>query len=121
LAHQGDVYPASFAVVPYVIRVFASAPTTSDVSFLHFPTWIEICRKRNRITVPDFLSTDYFSSLKQLPSLIALAASREWDAKFVACSMAALAAAKGHADIAEAALELNPDIAVKFLEWLRDQ
>ncbi len=121
LAHQGDVYPASFAAVPYVIRVFASDPATSDVSFLHFPAWIEICRKRNRIAVPDFLSADYFDSLKQLPSLIALAASREWDAAFLACAMAALAAAKGHAVIAEAALELNPDDAEKFLKWLRDQ
>jgi hypothetical protein len=49
LAHQVDVYPASFAAVPHVIRVLASAPTTSDVSFLHFPSWVEICRQRNHV------------------------------------------------------------------------
>lgn len=121
LAHQGDVYPASFAAVPHVIALFAKAPATSDVSFLHFPAWVEICRQRNRVPVPDFLSADYFGSLKQLPPLIAVAAGRQWDGEFLVCALAALAAAKGEGIIAEAVLELNTQNAERFLSWLREQ
>ena len=121
LAHQGDVYPASFAAVPHVIRVLASAPANSDVSFFQFPAWVEICRQRSRIPVPDFLSADYFGSLRQLPSLIAEAASRDWDAEYLACVLSALAAAKGHGLIAEAVLELNAESAEKFLEAVDEQ
>ena len=120
LAHQGDVYTASFAAVPHVIRVLANAPAKSDVSFLHFPAWVEICRQRNRVPVPERLSAAYFGSLKQLPSLIAMTSSREWDSEFLVCAMAALAAAKGHGVVAEAALELNSENAEKFLGWLRE-
>jgi hypothetical protein len=121
LAHQGDVYPASFAAVPHVISVLASAPATSDISFFHFPAWVEICRQRNQIPVPEFLSADYFGSLRQLPSLIAAASSRNWDADYLACVLAALAAAKGHGVIAEAVLELNIENAETFLGWLRER
>jgi hypothetical protein len=56
LAHQGDVYPASFAAVPHVVR-----------------------------------------------------------------ALAALAAVKGSSDVAEAALELTPEVAGDFLAWLEDR
>jgi len=121
LAHQGDVYPASFAAVPHVVRIFAGAPTTSDVSFLQFPAWVEICRQRNRVPVPDFISLAYFKSLGQLPSLIAAAASRDWDDGYLACALAALAAAKGYGVVGAAVLELNTKNAEKFSDWLNQR
>lgn len=107
--------------VPHIIRLFANAPTTSDVSFLHFPAWVEICRQRNKVTVPEFLSAEYFEALRQLPSLIAAAASQDWGSEYLACALAALAAVKGHCIVAEAALELNAENAEKFLGWLSEQ
>jgi hypothetical protein len=121
LAHQGDVYPASFAAVPHIIRAFAGAPTTSDVSFLHFPAWVEICRQRDHVPVPDFVAAEYFASLSQLPSLIAAAASRDWDDGYLACALAALAAVKGHGIVGAAVLELNADNSQKFLDWLNER
>jgi hypothetical protein len=121
LAHQGDVYPASFAAVPHVIKVLGCAPANSDVSFFQFPAWVEICRQRSRIHVPDFLSAAYFGSLRQLPSLIAEAASRDWDGDYLACALSALAAAKGYGLVAEAVLELNAESAEKFLQAVNDQ
>ena len=96
-------YSASFAAVPHIIRAFASAPTTSDVSFLHFPALVEICRRRNKTPVPEFLLAEYFDALRQLPSLIAAAASQDWGSEYLACALAALAAVKGHGIVAEAA------------------
>ena len=39
LAHQGDVYSASFAAVPHVVEVLSTAPEVADFSFFQFPAW----------------------------------------------------------------------------------
>jgi hypothetical protein len=117
LAHQGDVYSASFAAVPYVVKALASAPTKADHSYFQFPAWVEICRSKNNVEIPEDLRAPYFDSMAQLPSLVAQAATRPWDSSFLACALAAVAAAKGQPAVAEAALELTPQVAQEFLEW----
>ena len=117
LAHQGDVYSASFAAVPHVVHAIASDPTKVDFGYFHFPAWIETCRLKNGVAIPDDLSAAYFAALKELPSLVAAAAARDWDGNFLACAMAALAASKGFGTVAEAALELDPETAEAFMEW----
>ena len=117
LAHQGDVYSASFAAVPYVVKALASAPTQADHSYFQFPAWVEICRSKNNVEIPGDLRAAYFDSMAQLPSLVAQAATRSWDPNFLACALAAVAAAKGQPAVAEAALELTPEVAREFLGW----
>jgi hypothetical protein len=121
LAHQGDVYPASFAAVPHVVRALATAPDRADAVYLQFPAWVEICRKRQGIAVPSDLHDAYVAALAALPHLVAAAAARSWDDEFLACALAALAAVKGTADVAEAALELTSDVAGDFLAWIEDR
>ena len=121
LAHQGDVYPASFAAVPHVVRALALAPDRADAVYLQFPVWIEICRKRQGVAIPPDLQDPYATALAALPRLVAAAAVRAWDDEFLACALAALAAVKGPADVAEAALEMTPDVARDFLGWLDDR
>jgi hypothetical protein len=75
LAHQGDVYTASFAAVPHVVRFLATGPAAASFVYFQFPAWVEICRQRHGLTVPDDLSSDYFTALKMLGSLVC-AASR---------------------------------------------
>jgi hypothetical protein len=117
LAHQGDVYSASFAAVPHVIRALASAPTKADHSYFQFPAWVEICRLKKNVEIPEDLRSAYFESLAQLPSLVGQASGRPWDPGFLACALAAVAAAKGQPGVAEAALELTPEVAQEFMEW----
>lgn len=117
LAHQGDVYSASFAAVPHIVRVLARAPTASAPSFFQFPAWVEICRQRKGVPIPDYLSEAYFSALRELPTLVAAAATQEWDDAFLSCALSAIAAAKGHISIAEAAQELDTKTAEEFLTW----
>jgi hypothetical protein len=62
LAHQGDVYPVSFAAVPHVIAAIASAPERVSEAYFHLPAWIEICRHKNAVDIPDDLATDYFGN-----------------------------------------------------------
>jgi len=121
LAHQGDVHPASFAAVPHVVRVLATAPERASAVYLQFPAWIEICRKRQNIAVPPDLRNAYATALAALPRLVAAAAVRAWDDEFLACALAALAAVKGSGDVAAAALELTPEVAEDFLAWLDDR
>lgn len=122
LAHQGDVFPASFAAVPHVVDVLASSPTQAGPSFFHFPAWVEICRFKQLVDVPPDLKGPYVESLARLPGLVAEASTKHWDAEFLVCAISAVAVAKGQHSIAEAVLELSSaEIAEKFLEWKVDQ
>jgi hypothetical protein len=121
LAHQGDVYSASFAAVPHIVNALASAPLTADFSYFQFPAWVEICRVKNNTSVPSDLAPAYFESLSQLPVLVAAASSRSWDEDFLCCALSAIAAAKGQPLVAEAALELSPEVAGEFMEWFHER
>jgi hypothetical protein len=119
LAHQGDIYSASFAAVPHVVRFLATAPAEASFDYFQFPTWVEICRQRHKLTVPDDLSNDYFDALKMLGRLVCAASVREWDSDFLLCALAAMAVSKGFALVAEAVQELDDDTAESFLKELR--
>lgn len=117
LAHQGDVYSASFAAVPHVIEALASAPLKADFSYFQFPAWVEVCRVKKGVPVPEHIASAYFESLSRLPTLVAAASSRQWDEGFLCCALSAVAAAKGQPAVAEAVLELTPEVASEFMEW----
>lgn len=122
LAHQGDVYSASFAAVPHVIAALSKSPATAHESYFHFPAWVEICRAKQGIEVPSELQDSYFNSLSKLPHLVSAAAAHDWDRGFLACALAAVAAAKGQHAMAEAVLEMaEAGTAEAFLAWHIDQ
>jgi hypothetical protein len=122
LAHQGDVYSASFAAVPHVVAALATAPAEADESYFQFPAWVEICRAKQAAAVPADLATAYSEALALLPGLVAQASAREWSAGFAACAMSAIAAAKGQHVLAEAVLELSSsEVAEEFLQWHFDR
>ena len=121
LAHQGDVYPASFAAVPHVIDALASAPQRATASYFQFPAWVEICRQKTGTAIPEELSDAYFASLARLPALVGAAAGREWEDGLLQCALASVAAAQGQVATAEAILELSPEVAAQFLEWFYNQ
>ena len=121
LAHQGDVYPASFAAVPHVVSALENDPVNADQAYLQFPTWVEICRANNSTPVPDDLIGAYQQALAKLPSIVAARSVRPWDDSETQVALAAIAAAKGNVAVAEAALELTPETAQKFMSWFWDQ
>lgn len=122
LAHQGDVYSASFAAVPHVVDALASAPSKADASFFHFPAWVEICRARQETRIPTDLAADYVAALQRLPALVAEATPGRNDLDFAACATAAVAAALGQHAMAEVILKMSsPRLALEVLGWLDDR
>jgi hypothetical protein len=121
LAHQGDVYSASFAAVPHVVGVLATAPERAGFQYFGFPAWVEICRQRSDEPIPDDLRESYFDDLARLPGLAAAAASRPWDDAMLQSVLGAIAVVKGPVDVAEAALELTGEVAREFLDWFAER
>ena len=121
LCHQDDVYTASFAAVPHIIRVLASDPMRADFSSFQLPACIEIARARDEFHIPADLRQPYIEALQQLPVLVGAAASRQWDESLLVCALSAIAAAKGFPSVAKAALELNAKTAEDFMEWFYEQ
>jgi hypothetical protein len=119
LVHHSEVYPASFAAVPHVVRILSASPSSASNVFFQFPTRIEICRQRNNIPVPDALATDYFFALKLLASQVCAASERQWDNASLRAALAAFAISKGSAVLAEAIQELDDITAKQFLRSLR--
>lgn len=123
LCHQGDVYPASFAAVPHIISIAASAPERANHDFFLLPASIEIarCRDGEPFNVPKDLSDDYFAAWRSVPAVVAGCLQREWDDTFCRSAIAALSIGKGHVTLAEALLELGPDEVQDFLKWFRER
>lgn len=119
LAHQGDVYTASFAAVPHVVHYLASDPSAASSVYFQFPAWIEICRQRHAMTVPSELAADYFEALRRLGNIVGAVINEDWDQDFVAFALAALAVSKGFALIGEAIQELNDTTAESLLREIR--
>ncbi|MGB9150537.1 MAG: hypothetical protein WCB36_09855 [Burkholderiales bacterium] len=116
------MYSASFAAVPHVVAALATAPARADESYFQFPAWVEICRAKNGVEMPQDLEASYFEALARLPGLVAQAASRPWEPGFAACALSAIAAAKGQHAVAEAVLEMStPEVAEEFNEWASNQ
>jgi hypothetical protein len=117
LAHQGDVYSGSFAAVPHVIAALATAPNRASFVYFQFPTWVEICRQRHKMEVPEQLRVAYFDAIGTLPNLVCAAAKeRDWDADFHRSALSAMAIAKGSALMAEAIMELDEATATELLQ-----
>jgi hypothetical protein len=122
LCHQGNVYPASFAAVPHIVRVLATAPARAGFDFFLLPACIEVARSRKSVPVLQDLSAPYAEAISNLPILAGAAAvEREWDDSFLCSVLSAIAVAKGHLGVAEAVQELTPEVAEEFLEWFRNR
>lgn len=121
LAHQGDVYTASFAAVPHVVRALAASPLTADSNYFQFPALVESWRLEKQVSIPKDLETAYFAALGMLPGLVAQAAVRQWDEDFVACALAAVAASKGYGTVASTLLDMTPEVVEEFRVWLESR
>ena len=122
LCHQSDIYSASFAAVPHILRLAAASPERICSSYLLLPACIEASRLSDSAqTIPDDLAASYHSAIASLPGIVASCFHREWDDDWVRTATAALCVAKGHGRLATAILDLTPDIIENFSAWAHDE
>jgi hypothetical protein len=122
LCHQGDVYSASYAAVPEIVRMIEATPHRAHWSALLLVTSIEIARSKGKgPELPSELADGYRSALKHIPGIVAAIAVQDWDDLWARVAASAVAAAKGQGSLAEAILALEPSIVPKFMEWVLDQ
>jgi hypothetical protein len=121
LIHQGSVFPASFAAVPYVVAAFERDPEPDDFQYLAFPVAVELSRLQDGVTVPIDLERAYTASLAKLPDLVAHIVGRPWSEPMLRSALAAIAITKGQPGLAEAVLELTPDVAGEFIAWQKSR
>ncbi len=117
LCHQGDVYTASYAAVPHIIRALALDPKRAHLDYFLLPTCIEIARcAGSGPPIPGNLEEAYFAALSQVPSLAAQASTVAWSESHCRTVAAAIAVSKGQAALGEAILELEPDMVARVME-----
>lgn len=122
LCHQGDVYTASYAAVPHLVDALLASPSPRYNSALQLVTCIEIARANGRgPEMPAALAADYSAALRRVRDVVhaMLGSTRDEGACRVAA--AALAAANGHARLAEAMLELEPELLDDFMVWVTER
>ena len=121
LCHQGDIYTASYAAVPHIVRIAKLADGPIDFSFFLLPTSVEIARGKDRgPEIPEFLARDYFQAIAELTDVISRQSSYAWEQPMLLSAAAAQAAAKGHLQVAEALLNLDDDWIVRINNENRD-
>lgn len=118
LCHQCDVYSASYAALPHILRVASAAPDRICISFVLMPAMIEASRQYDvSPPVPDSLSEAYFAAVRSLPDIVASIRHREWNDDWARAASVALCAAKGYGRLAYGILDLTPEILAGFPDW----
>jgi hypothetical protein len=122
LCHQGDVYPASYAAVPHLVAMLESNPLKAHWSILLLIVSIEIARFQQRgPLLAGELSLPYKTALVRLPSAVAAMSGQQWDESFTRIAASAIAASRGQAALAEAIMELEPEMVPTFMTMVFDQ
>lgn len=111
LCHQGDVYPASFAAVPYVVAAAEERLVTDRVDYLHLVGCIESYRHRpNGPVVPADLASAYDAAVKRAAALVVDALHRSWAEDSYRALLGSVAALHGYARLGAAIMDLEPEV-----------
>jgi len=117
LCHQGDVYDASYAALPYIVEIAFTAKEPIDFSFFQLPAAIEIARSSgNGPPVPSDLAEAYSHAVSRLTECVSHHLHEHWDEPTLLSALSALAAAKGHHRVADAIMNLDEDLITKLIE-----
>jgi hypothetical protein len=110
LCHQDDVYTASYAAVPHLVRIACATATPIAFSFFLLPASIEVARRAGRgPEVPAEYAEAYRVAIANLGESVSLHRHEPWDQAMLLSAAAAQAVSKGHVDVAEALINLDDD------------
>jgi len=112
LHHQGDVGPASYASVPWLVE-FIRRSAKIDWNPLAIVAVIELERPSNP-AVPDELADSYFSSIQSLPGVLGTHQDQEWNALVLRSAVTCIALARGQHWYAKAYFELDDETVARW-------
>ena len=120
LCHQGDVYSASYAAVPYIVDCIETNPHKATYNYFLLPLCIEIARKNGKgPKIEESYRVAYFESIRKLSRLVSHIEDPSKD--FVNVLSATIAIANGEYRLGEAILELNEEVLEEFENWLSER
>ena len=120
LCHQGDVYSASYSAVPIIVSLIEEAPDKVNYNYFLFPISIEIARlKGNGPKLGKDIEICYGNSIKAMANLTGIVETT--DETMISVLAAVTAVRHGNVELAEAILELTPDLLSEFQEWLQER
>jgi hypothetical protein len=116
LCHQGDVYTASYAALPHIVRIGMNVQGPVDFSFLMLPARIEIARAQGSgPAISDELRPAYAEAVNRLPECVYQQSKYAWDLTTTQAAACAIAASKGQFDFADAVCMLDEDMIPKII------
>lgn len=120
LCHQGDVYTASYAALPHLIRIIEENPNRFRSTLLLLVHKIEAARLRERgPSIPEELNEAYQAALARIPVIANVLLSGKLTELETRVVLAACASAKGFSSLGDAIAELTPEITKRLLDdWL---
>ncbi|WP_237057520.1 hypothetical protein [Microbulbifer sediminum] len=121
LYHQGDIYPASFAAVPEIVKRLTADPEKATISFFALPASIEVARAKQGLVVPEELEVEYFHSLAELGRIATAAIGAEKSQEISRAVLAAFAISVKQHGYAEIILEVAGEEVPEVLEWFFDR
>ena len=114
LHHQGDVYQASYAAVPWLVEFVRRSPRIDSNALVLIAT-IELERgQHGNPKVAKELAGDYFAAIKSLPGVLGSHPDEQWSELVVQPAVACIALARGQRWFARAYLELDRDTARRW-------
>lgn len=116
LYQQGDVGPASFAAVPWLLE-YSRRSQELDWNAFGLIAVIELERPRSccNCPMPAELAESYDEAMARLPEVVGAHAQKEWPPILMQHIVACLALARGQRLLARAYLEMDREGAIRWL------
>jgi hypothetical protein len=116
LYHQGDVGPASFAAVPWLVEYARRSPEL-DWNAFGLVAVIELERPHSCLNcpMPSELADGYYEAINRLPEVVSAHPQKEWLPILMQHITACIALARGQRLMARAYLEMDRDGAIRWL------
>jgi len=117
LAHQSDVYTASYAAVPHLVAASAEGGVAQRVELLHLAAAIEAFRhRRSSPEVPANLASAYHHAIGRLGDAACRIPLQGCDRNLVACVTGVIAIGAGQPRLGMAILNLESEVECPHCE-----
>ena len=117
LCHQGDVYSASYAALPHLVRIVEANPAKFRWTLLLLTHAIEAARSGGRgPPIPDDLNEAYQNALGRIPAFASSLLTVDLTELELRVILAACASAKGFSSIGGVIADLTPEVTAQLLE-----